>query len=269
MAVLEALLSLSFCRSQLSYEAIYIRGRSSCTFICIGVWGFRNIENIYIYYNDIISENIFSFRVSFPQKRPVPSDHSESPTPKKQRVIDPSMPLQSPSNGHLGSLGRASIGPRNSSISTKLEFDRMSSSLQDSQNGLYPRHNHSHGEPNGTPKPERLQPDGPVAESPKPPRTEPPVCTEQQLANGQHKKKKSKKHKDKEKTKDREREKERDRDREREREGRRERRGGGEERSAEQRKACEISASPDNMKASSGPLKSTGTRCCRDVIWTG
>lgn len=74
----------------------------------------------------------------------------------------------------------------------------MSSSIQDSQNGLYPRHNHSHSEPNGTPKPERLQPDGPVTESPKPPRTDPPVCTEQPLSNGQHKKKKSKKHKDKE-----------------------------------------------------------------------
>lgn len=128
----------------------------------------------------------------------MPSDHSESPTPKKQRVIDPSVPLQSPSNGHLSSTGRASIVPRNSSLPTKLEFDRMSSSIQDSQNGLYPRHNHSHGEPNGTPKPERLQPDGPVTESPKPPRTDPPVCTEQPLANGQHKKKKSKKHKDKE-----------------------------------------------------------------------
>ncbi|XP_076118509.1 RNA polymerase II elongation factor ELL2 [Alosa pseudoharengus] len=132
-------------------------------------------------------------------KRPVPSDHSESPTPKKQRLLDPSLPLQSPSNGHLSSsMGRASIGPRNSSLPTKLDFDRTTSSIQDSQNGLYPRVNHGHGEPDSAAKLERLQPDIPVMSSPKPRRTDPPVCTEQPLANGQHKKKKSKKHKDKE-----------------------------------------------------------------------
>ncbi|KAL2090283.1 hypothetical protein ACEWY4_014971 [Coilia grayii] len=58
-------------------------------------------------------------------------------------------------------------------------------------------------------------------------------------------KKKSKKHKDKEKT------------REREREGRKERRGGAEERVPEQRKACDVSSSPEPLKASSGPHKST------------
>ncbi|XP_012689084.2 RNA polymerase II elongation factor ELL [Clupea harengus] len=132
-------------------------------------------------------------------KRPVPSDHSESPTPKKQRLLDPCLPLQSPSNGHLSSsTGRASLGPRNSSLPTKLEFDRTSSSIQDSQNGLYPRHSHNLSESDGAAKPERLQPNGPVASSPKTPRTDPPVCNEQPLANGQHKKKKSKKHKDKE-----------------------------------------------------------------------
>ena len=129
----------------------------------------------------------------------MPSDHSESPTPKKQRLLDPSLPLQSPSNGHLSSsTGRASLGPRNSSLPTKLEFDRTSSSIQDSQNGLYPRHSHNLSESDGAAKPERLQPNGPVASSPKTPRTDPPVCNEQPLANGQHKKKKSKKHKDKE-----------------------------------------------------------------------
>ncbi|KAL2092994.1 hypothetical protein ACEWY4_010306 [Coilia grayii] len=148
-------------------------------------------------------------------KRPVPSDHSESPTPKKPKLPELSLPLQSPSNGHLSasSAGRASVGPRNSSVSTKLEFrDRTSSSsIQDSPNGLCPRlssHSHGHGELDGAVKPDRSQPQGPVASSPQPPHTEPPACTEQPLppplANGQHKKKKSKKHKDKERDHERE-----------------------------------------------------------------
>ncbi|KAG5275822.1 hypothetical protein AALO_G00124940 [Alosa alosa] len=92
-----------------------------------------------------------------------------------------------------------------------------------------------------TPVPQTLSPcPDPAHAHPKPPSPTPHGKT----------KKKSKKHKDKEKSKDREREKEKDR------ESRRERRGG-EERVADQRKACEISSSPDGMKANSGPHKST------------
>ena len=77
-------------------------------------------------------------------------------------------------------------------------------------------------------------------------------------------KKKSKKHKDKDKTKDKE--------RDREREGRKERRGGeervAEQRVVEQRKACEISSSPETMKAGSGPHKSTGMHLYRNLHFT-
>lgn len=59
---------------------------------------------------------------------------------------------------------------------------------------LYQRHKLS--ESNSLPKTE--QPEPAASSPPKHPRTEPEICTDQQLANGQHKKKKSKKHKEKE-----------------------------------------------------------------------
>ncbi|XP_030622281.1 RNA polymerase II elongation factor ELL [Chanos chanos] len=131
-------------------------------------------------------------------KRPVPSDHSESQTPKKQRVSDHSLPLQSPSNGHHlnSSAGRNSTSNGNSSLQTKTEFERANSSIQESPNNPYQQH--KLGEANRTPKVERLEAERAPKPSPNPSRTEPPICTDQQLANGQHKKKKSKKHKEKE-----------------------------------------------------------------------
>ncbi len=121
------------------------------------------------------------------QKRPVPSDHSESLTPKKQRLLDQNMPLQSPSNGYLSSsMSRSSSAHGNTSL------QRGSSTAQQSPDGLYQQNNL--GESNSVPKPEPAQQ---PSFSPKHPRTEPEICTDQQLANGQHKKK-SKKHKEKE-----------------------------------------------------------------------
>lgn len=121
------------------------------------------------------------------QKRPVPSDHPESQTPKKQRLLDQNLPLQSPSNGHLSSsMSRSSSAHGNTSL------QRGSSTAQQSPDGLYQRHNL--GEPNSMPKPEPAQQ---PPSSPKHPRTEPEICTDLQLANGLHKKK-SKKHKEKE-----------------------------------------------------------------------
>ncbi|XP_052387668.1 RNA polymerase II elongation factor ELL2 [Carassius gibelio] len=114
-------------------------------------------------------------------KRPVPSDHPESQTPKKQRLLDQNKLLQSPSNRHLGSsMGRSSSAHGNTSTA------------QQSPDGLSQRH--KLGESNSVPKPEPAQQ---PSSSPKHPRTEPDICTDQQLANGQHKKK-SKKHKEKE-----------------------------------------------------------------------
>ncbi|KAL7878939.1 hypothetical protein AOLI_G00099130 [Acnodon oligacanthus] len=121
-------------------------------------------------------------------KRPVPSDHLESQTPKKQK--------QTPSNGHLSSsIGHNSSGPGSSSVLNKTELEKTNS-VQGSPVGLYQRHKLS--ESNGIHKSERLEPESPVLASSKPRRTELSICTDQQLANSQHKKKKSKKHKEKE-----------------------------------------------------------------------
>ncbi|XP_028814388.1 RNA polymerase II elongation factor ELL [Denticeps clupeoides] len=130
-------------------------------------------------------------------KRPVPTDHSESQTPKKQKLLDQSLPLQSPSNGHLGSsTGRGATVPGSGSLRTKTEFERTNNSIQDSQNSLYPTHKLS--DSGCVPKSVQAESERLPAPSPKPPRTEPPVDADRVLANGQHKKKKSKKHKDKE-----------------------------------------------------------------------
>lgn len=128
------------------------------------------------------------------QKRPVPSDHPESQTPKKQRLLDQNMPLQSPSNGHLNSsMSRSSSAHGNTSL------QRGSSTAQQSPDGHYQRHklSESNSVPNSVPKPEQPEPAQQPSSSPKHPRTEPEICTDQQLANSQHKKK-SKKHKEKE-----------------------------------------------------------------------
>lgn len=133
------------------------------------------------------------------QKRPVPSDHPESQTPKKQRLLDQNMPLQSPSNGHLSSsMGRSSSALGNTSVQSKTEFGRGTNNAQQSPNALYQRHKLC--ESNSVPKQERSEPAQQSPPSPKHPqiRTETEICTDQQLANGQHKKKKSKKHKEKE-----------------------------------------------------------------------
>ncbi|XP_077050536.1 RNA polymerase II elongation factor ELL isoform X2 [Siphateles boraxobius] len=124
-------------------------------------------------------------------KRPVPSDHLESQTPKKQRLLEQNMPLQSPSNGHLSSsMGRSSSANGNTSL------QRGTNTAQQSPDGLYQRHKLS--ESNSLPKPEQPEPAQQPPTTPKHTRTEPEIRTDQQLANGQHKKKKSKKHKEKE-----------------------------------------------------------------------
>ncbi|XP_026860387.1 RNA polymerase II elongation factor ELL [Electrophorus electricus] len=129
-------------------------------------------------------------------KRPVPSDHTESQTLKKQRLLDQNSLLQT-SSSHLGSsMGRSSSAPGSSSLQKKTELERTSNSVQETLNGLYQRHKLS--EANGVHKSERPDPEPTVSASPNPPRTEFPLCTDQQLANGQHKKKKPKKHKEKE-----------------------------------------------------------------------
>ncbi|XP_058501834.1 RNA polymerase II elongation factor ELL [Solea solea] len=126
-------------------------------------------------------------------KRPLPSDTSSCQTPKKQRLLDQQ---QSPSPGDYGTNGaRSASSHGNSRIPVKLEFDKTSSRLHGSPNGLYSPHKVS--VPSAVPKLQRTEP-APTAPSPKPPLSDASICTNQQLNNGQHKKKKSKKHKDKE-----------------------------------------------------------------------
>ncbi|KAM9854534.1 RNA polymerase II elongation factor ELL [Aulostomus maculatus] len=129
-------------------------------------------------------------------KRPLPSDPSNCQTPKKQRLLDHCLPMQSSSPEDYGTAGaRSSSNHGNTAVHIKTEFDKTNSHLQGCQNGLYSPHKLSGSSP--VPKLERTEP-APNALSPKLPHTDASICTDQQFTNGQHKKKRSKKHKDKE-----------------------------------------------------------------------
>ncbi|KAF3688842.1 RNA polymerase II elongation factor ELL Eleven-nineteen lysine-rich leukemia protein [Channa argus] len=130
------------------------------------------------------------------KKRPLPLDSSNSQTPKKQRLLDQCLSLQSPSHGDYSTNGAcSSSGHGNSSSQIKIEFNKTNNHLHGSPNGLYSPHKLSGS--SVIPKLERTE-STPTAPSLKPPHIETSICTDQQLSNGQHKKKKSKKHKDKE-----------------------------------------------------------------------
>ncbi|KAM7396691.1 hypothetical protein PAMP_019714 [Pampus punctatissimus] len=130
------------------------------------------------------------------EKRPLPLDPSNCQTPKKQRLLDHSLPLQSPSHGDYGTNGaHTSSSHGNTSVHIKMEFDKTNNHLQECPNGLYSPHKLSGS--SAVPKLERTEP-APTVPSPKPPHTDTSICTDQHVANGQHKKKRSKKHKDKE-----------------------------------------------------------------------
>ncbi|KAM4618563.1 RNA polymerase II elongation factor ELL2 isoform 1-T1 [Polymixia lowei] len=129
-------------------------------------------------------------------KRSLPTDQSNYQTHKKQRLLDQSVPLQSPSSRDHGSNGaRSSSSHGNTSVQINTEFERTNNHIQGSPNGLYSRHKLSGS--SSIPKPEKTEP-APAASSPKLPQIETSICTEQQFTNGLHKKKRSKKHKDKE-----------------------------------------------------------------------
>ncbi|XP_033940656.1 RNA polymerase II elongation factor ELL [Pseudochaenichthys georgianus] len=129
-------------------------------------------------------------------KRPLPSDPSNFQTPKKQRLLDQCLPLQSPSHGDCVTNGaRSSSSHGNSRVQIKLDFDKTNNHLQGSPNGLHSPHKLSGS--STIPKLERTEP-APTVPSPNPPHTDTSICTDQPFTNGQHKKKKSKKHKDKE-----------------------------------------------------------------------
>ncbi|XP_074533942.1 RNA polymerase II elongation factor ELL2 isoform X2 [Halichoeres trimaculatus] len=129
-------------------------------------------------------------------KRPFPSDPSITQTPKKQRLLDQSLPLQSPSPGDYSTNDvHSSTSHGNSSYHIKLDFDKTGNHLLGSPNRLYSPHKLSTSFT--IPKVERSE-SAVNAPSLKHPHTNSSICTEQQFNNGQHKKKRSKKHKEKE-----------------------------------------------------------------------
>ncbi|XP_056455395.1 RNA polymerase II elongation factor ELL2 [Gadus chalcogrammus] len=130
-------------------------------------------------------------------KRPLPSDSQVlCQTPKKQRLLDHVLPLQSPSNGEVGpGKSRSSAAPGNTSVQTNTEFERTHSHAQGSPTGPYLRPTLS--QPSAAPSPQRAE-RAPPAPSPRAPQANVSVCAEQRLVNGLQRKKKSKKHKDKE-----------------------------------------------------------------------
>ncbi|KAM4573742.1 RNA polymerase II elongation factor ELL2 [Odontesthes bonariensis] len=128
-------------------------------------------------------------------KRPLALDPSNIQTPKKQKLSDQCLPLQSPSHTDSGTNGaQSSSSHGNSNVQIKNEIHKTNNHLQGSPNSLYSPHKLS--APSAVSKPERMAP-ALTARSPKPPH-DISVCTDQQFTNGQHKKKRSKKHKEKE-----------------------------------------------------------------------
>ncbi|XP_054631324.1 RNA polymerase II elongation factor ELL2 isoform X2 [Dunckerocampus dactyliophorus] len=139
-------------------------------------------------------------------KRPLPSDPSNCQTPKKQRLTDHCLPRQSPSHGDYGANGthRSSSSHTNAGA-VHIKTEQINNHLQARPNGLHSPLKLNTSSTNTTTttsttsisKVERTDPAS-TALSPKSPRMDTLVCTDEQLYNGQHKKKKSKKHKEKE-----------------------------------------------------------------------
>ncbi|XP_061577865.1 RNA polymerase II elongation factor ELL [Cololabis saira] len=128
-------------------------------------------------------------------KRPLALDPSNIQTPKKQRLADQCLPLQSPCHANGSTNGaRGSSSHGNSSARVKIEFDKTNNNHPGSPDGPYSPHKLASS---AIPKPERTDP-AQIAPSPKASHNDTSVCTDQQFSNGQHKKKRSKKHKDKE-----------------------------------------------------------------------
>ncbi|KAK5605418.1 hypothetical protein CRENBAI_025617 [Crenichthys baileyi] len=129
-------------------------------------------------------------------KRSLALDPSDIQTPKKQRLSEHCLPLQSPSHADCGTNGaRNSSSNRNYCAATKTELAITNNHLQGNPDGLYSPQKVS--TPSAIFNLEGKEP-APTLPSPKPQHNGTSICTEQQLANGQHKKKRSKKHKDKE-----------------------------------------------------------------------
>ncbi|XP_037613670.1 RNA polymerase II elongation factor ELL-like [Sebastes umbrosus] len=133
-------------------------------------------------------------------KRPVPCDSLERLAIKRQRLADQRLQQQPAVNGLLNNKGPDIAAPTlNPSFHTKTEFQRTSDHFN--QNGLPGGHNgfplmHKLSNASDTPVSESREQEPKISSHP-PPQGD---CdyAQQQLANSQHRKKKSKKHKDKE-----------------------------------------------------------------------
>uniref|UniRef100_A0A3Q2TUW8 RNA polymerase II elongation factor ELL n=1 Tax=Fundulus heteroclitus TaxID=8078 RepID=A0A3Q2TUW8_FUNHE len=129
-------------------------------------------------------------------KRSLALGPSNSQTPKKQRLSEHCLPLQSPSHADCGTNGaRTTTSHGNACAAAKTEPDITNNHLQGNPDGLCSPHKLS--APSALSKLEGTEP-ACTLPSPQPRHNGTSICTEQQLSNGQHKKKRSKKHKDKE-----------------------------------------------------------------------
>ncbi|XP_012710520.3 RNA polymerase II elongation factor ELL [Fundulus heteroclitus] len=129
-------------------------------------------------------------------KRSLALGPSNSQTPKKQRLSEHCLPLQSPSHADCGTNGARTITSHgNACAAAKTEPDITNNHLQGNPDGLCSPHKLS--APSALSKLEGTEP-ACTLPSPQPRHNGTSICTEQQLSNGQHKKKRSKKHKDKE-----------------------------------------------------------------------
>ncbi|CAN9506726.1 unnamed protein product [Ophioblennius macclurei] len=135
-------------------------------------------------------------------KRPVPSDSLERLAFKRQKITDQRLQQQPAGIGLSGNKGGHPIATSalNPTLHTKTEFQRTSNhpedqhSLLEGRNVFSPLHKPSSG--SGRPAPESREQE-PKANNLQPAQRD-ADCAQEQLANGQHRKKKSKKHKDKE-----------------------------------------------------------------------
>lgn len=138
-------------------------------------------------------------------KRPVPFDSQERLGAKRQKLTDQRLQQQPAVNGLLNNKGGHddATPTLNPSFHTKTEFQRTDNHT-DSQNGLPGSHNsfplmHKLSSTSDTPVSETREQE-PKVSSLQPTQRD-SNCAQPQLANSQHRKKKSKKHKDKEREK--------------------------------------------------------------------
>lgn len=117
-------------------------------------------------------------------------------SPKRQKLSEQCQPLNSPSHTDCGlDRSRSSSTQANSNAQIKAGLDKTNNHLMGIPDDLYSPQKLTQSPT--VSKLERTEA-APPAPSPKPQLNDSSICTDQQLANGQHKKKRSKKHKDKE-----------------------------------------------------------------------